>query len=107
MAFKIQSIENMKGIATKMSDCANSAQETTNIVISSIDEMLGSISGKGVDQTLNKLRNAVTAETQTMIQLLNDISSFITSQTTSYTVNEETVSSTLTSVQSALDSITL
>jgi len=107
MAFKIQSIENMKGIATKMSDCAGSAQTTTNEVISRIDEILGSISGKGVDTTLNKLRNAVTTETQTMIQLLNDISSFISTQTSSYTTNEETVSSTLTSVQSALDSITI
>ena len=105
MAFKIQSLETMKNISTKMSELATFTQDQSVQVSDLVETLKESVSGKGVDAILEKLDNAVTTNAQAMIQLSNDISSFISTQTSSYTTNEETVSSTLTSVQNAFDSI--
>ncbi len=105
MAFKISSIEKMRGIAQQMVNSTTSLQTTSSRVISSIDEIVETISGKGVDQTLNKLRTAVDTETKAMQQLLTDISQFIYTQVTSYANNEEEAKQNFTSIDTALDGI--
>lgn len=105
MAFRIQSIEQMKEVARKMSDCATTAQTTTDKVISNIEVFVSSISGKGVDSALSTLQSAVTSNTQKMVSLLNDISTFISTQTSSYESNEDNAATSLNDVQNALDAI--
>lgn len=107
MAFKIQSIANMEAIANTMSNCANEATAESQKIVVAVDELTAIISGKGVGETLQKLRNSVTSNTQSAVQLLNDISLFIRTQVTSYSQNEDETTSALSSVQSTLDGINI
>jgi len=105
MAFKIESISKMRDIASTMSEYSSNANSESQKVLDAISELSSSISGQGVEDTLQKLRDSVTTNTESAVSTLEYVSLFINSQASSYAQNEEQASSTLSNVQSTLDSI--
>lgn len=105
MAFKIQSINNMKTIATNIGSLSATASSTSKKVLTSVEQIASNVSGKGTDQTLKTLTENITNETETMIKLLDDISKFIDSQTSSYSSNNQTTVSSLDDIQNTLEGL--
>lgn len=103
MGFKIESLTNMQNIATTVSDLSTEVNSTNQKVISSIDSLQSGISGGGIETTLPKLSSAISTHGTDVSKLLSDIATFINSQVSAYTANEQTVTSDLDSINSALD----
>ena len=107
MAFKIESIQEMKSIADTITQYAEDAMSESNKVIDAVEQLDTLVSGQGVDESLTKLKESVSTNAQSATNTLKYVSLFIKSQATSYAQNEEETSSTLNNVQSTLDSIVI
>ena len=105
MGFKIASLTEMNNIAGTMSNLASTAQGKINSTKSTLDSLTGLISGDNVAPTLQKLNGSISTTGGEAITLLNDISTFITTQATSYTANEEDVTNALQNVNSVLEGL--
>ena len=103
MGFKIESLTNMQNIATTVSDLSTSVTSTNQSVISSIDSLQSGISGGGIETTLPKLSSSISTVGSETSKLLSDIATFINTQVSSYSSNEEQVTTALDSINSALD----
>lgn len=107
MAFKIESLQEMRTIADTITQYAEEAMSETNRVVDAIEQLDTMVSGQGVDESLTKLKESATNNAEIATQTLRYVSLFIKSQATSYSQNEEEASSTLNNVQSTLDSIVI
>lgn len=105
MGFKIESIATMTSIANNLSNISSEAKNKLVNTTTAVDEIVSNVKGQGVDTTLNKLRNGINSTGNAAITLLNDISTFISTQTTSYTTNEETVVQELKAIDTALEGL--
>lgn len=107
MAFKVESIQEMKSIADTLSQYSNDATNQSNKTVSAIEELDLIISGQGVDESLKKLKDSLASNTKTAVETLKYTSIFIKTQAVSYSQNEDDTTNTLNNVQSALDSIVI
>lgn len=105
MGFKIESISNMTTIANNLSTVSTEATAKLTQTSTALDELVSNVKGSGIDTTLNSLKSGVTDTGNKAVTLLNEVSAFITSQTSSYVTNEETVVSELGAIDSALEGL--
>ena len=105
MGFKIESISNMTNIANNLSTVSTQATSKLTQTSTALDELVSNVKGSGIDTTLNSLKSGINDTGNKAVTLLNDISAFISSQTTSYVTNEENVVSELGAIDSALEGL--
>ena len=107
MGFKIDSIEKMQSLGINLTEHIPEIDKETKEINTYISMLQDSISGRGIDSATEMLKNAIYFENSQIVQLLSDVCSFISKQTTIYAVNEETVVSELKDVQNVLNDITI
>lgn len=105
MGFKIESISNMTTIANNLSTVSTEATAKLTQTSTALDELVSNVKGSGIDTTLNSLKSGVNDIGNKAVTLLNDVSAFITSQTSSYVTNEETVVNELGAIDTALEGL--
>lgn len=105
MGFKIESISKMTTIANNISNISSEAKSKLSSTTATVDELVNNVKGQGVDTALNKLRSGINNTLNTTISLLSDVSTFISTQTTSYTTNEQIVAQELKAIDVALQGL--
>lgn len=105
MGFKIESLSTMASIANGLSNTATSATSRLTQTASALDELVSNVKGQGIDTTLNSLKSGLQTSGNSAVNLLNEVSAFITSQVGSYTTNEETIINELNQIDNALESL--
>ena len=107
MAFKIESLQEMKTIANTLSQYSDEAAAETSKVVGAVEQLDNLISGQGVDEALVKLKDSVATNAKSASDTLKYVSLFIKSQVASYTQNEDDTDTTLSNVQNTLDNIVI
>lgn len=107
MAFKLESIEELKSIANTLSQYAMDAEAKRNSTVSAVEGLGSEVSGQGVDESLKKLTDSIVSTSASATSTLKYVSLFIKSQAATYAQNEDDTVSTLNSVESTLGSIVL
>lgn len=107
MAFKIASIDELRSIADTMSQYSDNTETETSKVVNALEQLDAIVSGQGVDESLNKLKENIKNNAENATQTLRFVSLFIKSQTASYSQNTENTSAALNNVQNALNSIVI
>lgn len=107
MAFKIASIDELRSIADTMGQYADDTTAQTDKVVNTLEQLDAIVSGQGVDESLNKLKENIKNNAETATQTLRYVSLFIKSQAASYSQNTENTSSALNNVQNTLNSIVI
>lgn len=105
MAFKVESLAELRSIADTMYQYAENAENESNKIVNAIEELDANISGQGVDEALTKLKDNLTGNATDVASTLKYVCLFIKSQAASYSSNEESTSSSLNNVQNALNNI--
>lgn len=107
MAFKIESIQELRKIADTLTQYSEEVNSEVNKVVGAIEQLDALVSGQGVDEALTKLKDAVNGLAPNAVQTLKYTSLFIKTQTASYAQTKSTTENSLNTVQSALDGIVL
>ena len=107
MGFKIQSVDNLKKTANRMSECAVKTRMIYENVYASIETLSDQISGMGVEKSLRDLNQGVMGVGTLLEYYMGRVSEFIYSQVGSYATNEEELSDQLDDIQNLLDGITI
>ena len=107
MAFKIESIQELRKMADTLNQYSDEVNNEVNKVVAAIEQLDSLVSGPGVDESLVKLKDAVSGLAPNAVQTLKYTSLFIKTQAASYAQTKSTTENSLNTVQSALDGIVL
>ena len=103
MGFKISSLSTMNNISSELSSLSGDVTSRNSSCSSTLSELSGLISGDGVETKLNKLSSAISTNGKQACDLLQKVSTFISEQASSYTVNEESVNTVITDINATLE----
>jgi len=107
MAFKIESIEEVKRISSRLEE---RKVEMTNISAdanNSLESLKSLIICDGISETMDKLSSAITTNSNTVNELFGTISAFINTQMAEYEAANEAGASNIAATEQNLNDIVL